>query len=102
MNRNTGDPLSTRFIFLDDGLLLQVVLKDADLGGCKEVGFGRVEGETLDDAFSLREGLLRRCFAQRVDNDLGGCLDFVGHRGEVIALWMPCQSADYVLELHCY
>jgi len=101
MDRNAGDPLGTGFIFLDYGLLLQVVLEDADLSGCKEVRFGRMEGKALYDAFCLGERFLGRSFTERMDNDLGGGLDFVSHGREVVTLWVPCKTTYNVLELHC-
>lgn len=80
-------------------MLLEIVLKDTDLGRCEEVRLCWVEGKALNDSFSLREWFLRGCLAQRVDDNLGRCLDLVSHRCEVVALRVPGKSADDMLKL---
>lgn len=101
MDGNAGDPLGTGFIFLDYGLFLQVVLEYADLSGCKEVGFGRMEGKALYNAFGLGERFLGGGFTKRMDYDLGGGLNFVSHSRKVVTLWVPRKATYNVLELHC-
>ena len=53
MDRNAGDPLSAGLVFLYDRLLLEIVLEDTDLGGCKEMWLRWMESEALDNAFGL-------------------------------------------------
>ena len=57
---NRRDPLRSRLILVDHGLLLEVVLEHSLMCGNEEVRLGRMELHGLHDALSLSEGSLRR------------------------------------------
>ena len=57
-----------------------------------------MESNALNDTVGRRERLLGRCFADRVDEDLGGGLDVESHGGQIVCLCVPCDTTDDMLE----
>jgi hypothetical protein len=66
------------------------------MGSCEEVGLGWVESESLNDTFSCAEWLLRSGLRNAVNENLGSCLQIMGHGREVISFGMPADVADHV------
>lgn len=64
----------------------------------KEVRLRRVECKRLNDALRGAEWFLRGRFGNAVDQHLGGGLQVVRHGREVVALRVPAEAADHVLQ----
>ena len=65
------NPLRSRLILVDHGLLLEVVLEHSLMCGNEEVRLRRMELHGLNDTLGLSEWSLRRGLRQGVDHNLG-------------------------------